>query len=130
MRLLIQSAMRSREQITYRLDTLRASTDGVLEALVQTVLLLVAIRYFAAADWLRSLIAMSRYLGFICSLFYNCAYLKGTIQNIIFGRLPDVCRRRSSYSGIQSKYPRIIRGTIGVGGHGDIGKTALLHQNI
>ena len=69
---------------------MRASTDGVLEALVQTVLLLVAVRYFATSDLLRSLIAMSRYMGFICSLFYIALVSRSRYRITSLATLPTL----------------------------------------
>jgi MFS family permease len=57
------------EKRTFFLDSARGALDGVHYTMVQTVLLLVAVRYFDTADSLKSLIAAAPFIGSMLSPF-------------------------------------------------------------
>jgi len=51
----------------YRIDTFRQSADGVSQPLFESVMMLIAIRYFAVGDFGKGLISASNFLGFLAS---------------------------------------------------------------
>ncbi|MDF1569584.1 MAG: MFS transporter [Spirochaetaceae bacterium] len=55
------------EKRTYLIDTIRQTADGAIEPLVETVFLLVAIRFFAVGDFWKGLISASKFIGFFVS---------------------------------------------------------------
>ena len=52
------------ELLTYKIDTLRQSADGFIRPLSDSVFMIVAIKYFAAPDFWKSIIASSSFIGF------------------------------------------------------------------
>lgn len=54
---------------TYRYDLWRGFFEGLLSAGIQTFALLIAIRYYHAGEWSKSLIASAPFMGMILSLF-------------------------------------------------------------
>lgn len=58
---------RTNEQRAWRIDTVRQGADGVILALIDSIFILVAIRYFAVGDFWKGLIASSKFLGFLLS---------------------------------------------------------------
>ncbi|MCK5248872.1 MAG: hypothetical protein KAJ98_02850, partial [Spirochaetaceae bacterium] len=55
----------SDEQRAYRIDTYRQAADGIFQPLIDSVLMIVAIRYFAVGDVWKGLISASGFIGFI-----------------------------------------------------------------
>lgn len=52
---------------SYRIDTFRQSADGIVQPLIESVFMLVAIQYFAVGDFWKGLIAASNFIGFLLS---------------------------------------------------------------
>lgn len=73
--------MNSRERIVWYIDTFRQSSDGIITALTDSIFILVAIRYFAASDFWKGLIASSRFLGYFIS-----APLTGMLSRSLLNR--------------------------------------------
>jgi MFS family permease len=55
------------EKKAFRIDSLRQSADGILQPVIDSVFLLVAIRFFAVGDFWTGLIAASNFIGFLLS---------------------------------------------------------------
>lgn len=51
----------------FRIDSLRQSADGILQPAIDSVFLVVAIRFFAVGDFWTGLIASSNFIGFLLS---------------------------------------------------------------
>jgi len=63
-----------RERRTFRLDSLRGIGDGVVQSIVQSVALLIAVQVFALPDGLLALIASAPFIGNLLSLFYPARF--------------------------------------------------------
>ena len=54
----------SEEQRAFRIDTYRQAADGIFQPLIDSILMIVAIRYFAVGDVWKGLISASGFIGF------------------------------------------------------------------
>lgn len=52
---------------SYRIDTFRQSADGMIQPLIDSVFMLVAIQFFAVGDFWKGLISASNFIGFLLS---------------------------------------------------------------
>lgn len=50
---------------SYHIDTFRQSADGMIQPLIDSVFMLVAIQFFAVGDFWKGLIAASNFIGFL-----------------------------------------------------------------
>ncbi len=55
------------EKRTWLIDTIRQSTDGIIITLIDSVFIIIAIRYFSVGDFWKGLIASSKFIGFLLS---------------------------------------------------------------
>lgn len=62
--------MLTKQKRTFILDSARGAFDGVHLTLAQTVILLVAVKYFGVSDGLKSLISAAPFIGHLVSVFY------------------------------------------------------------
>ncbi|MEE2987602.1 MAG: MFS transporter [Nitrospinota bacterium] len=73
---------------TFRCDLWRGACDGVLSAGIQTFALFIAIRYYNAGEWSKSLIASSPFIGMFLSLLF-VHYVSGSgLRKAICGAIP------------------------------------------
>ncbi len=56
------------EKRVHRIDTFRQSSDGIYKPLIDSIFMIVAIRYFAVGDIWKGLISASTFLGFFLSI--------------------------------------------------------------
>ena len=59
--------MEIQEQRTWRIDTARQAVDGIVQPFINSILLLVAIRFFAVGDFWKGVIAASNFIGLLLS---------------------------------------------------------------
>ena len=69
-----------RERKTFMLDSIRMATDGVGTSLIQTALLVIAIKVFAASDALKSLLAAAPHIGQLGALFVTAALARHSLR--------------------------------------------------
>ncbi len=79
-----------RERQTFRLDSVRIALGGVATPVVRTVLLLVAIEYFALQDVGKGIIASASYVGLMASLFYAAAFASSSLKKSTLVALPTL----------------------------------------
>jgi len=69
-----------RERLTYVLDSTRMASDGVINSLTQTGVMLVAITAFSASDVLKSLLSAAPFMGQLASLFLTAALAGAAVR--------------------------------------------------
>ncbi|MBD3346139.1 MAG: MFS transporter [Chitinivibrionales bacterium] len=73
---------------TFILDTIRGGADGVLAAIVNTILLLVAIEVFNLSDSWKALIASAPFIGCIFSLVYSARFADTSLRKSLLASAP------------------------------------------
>lgn len=80
----------ARQNRTFELDAARGLMDGIVQSVLSTVALLIAVQVFQAPDSLKALIAAGPFVGNMLSLFYSALLSNARASKATLAALPLV----------------------------------------